>query len=103
MRLSSKIPSTRKGTSVYQHSGRVAQPVEHRTFNPVAAGSNPAPFTILKSSKPLQSLAETLIFAGVFFCSVVGALVGIMTFSDWKWHSETVAGGNARGNTRNGF
>jgi len=38
-----------------------------RTFNPVAAGSNPAPFTILKSSKPLQSLAETLMDAGFFF------------------------------------
>ena len=31
--------------SCREFRGRVAQVVEHRTFNPVAAGSSPAPFT----------------------------------------------------------
>ena len=33
------------GTNVVTTDGRVAQVVEHRTFNPVAVGSSPTPFT----------------------------------------------------------
>ena len=44
---------------------RVAQLVEHRTFNPVVAGSIPAPFTILFKSASTGRLFDKTILDGI--------------------------------------
>jgi hypothetical protein len=48
---------------LFTDSGRVAQVVEHRTFNPVAAGSSPAPFT--NDIKGLRVLVSPFFLAAV--------------------------------------